>query len=105
MNALLKEYLADVRHPHVSGAEHLEMLQAREQLAALQHTFSSEEKKLLDEADRLLIAQADEFATELARFTNLVEARRTNRIPPSHWWWYLDVISHLPASTPASAVG
>jgi hypothetical protein len=44
MNRLLAHYGVDVQHPEVSGAEHLEMLQIRDQLARLEPTLTAEEK-------------------------------------------------------------
>ena len=41
MNQLLAHYCIDVQHPEVSGAEHLEMLQIRDQLAVLEPTLTS----------------------------------------------------------------
>ena len=55
MNRLLVHYGVDVRHPEVSGTEHLEMLQIRDRLAELESTLTSEEQEALAEADRLLV--------------------------------------------------
>ena len=96
MNPLLKHYCVDVDFPQVSGAEHLEMLQIRDRLAELEPTLSSEERKALLEADRRLARQAAAFCAELSRFVSLAEHRLQHPIPPSHWWWYLDVISEVP---------
>jgi hypothetical protein len=96
MNRLLVHYCVDVQHPEVSGAEHLEMLQIRDQLAELEPTLTSEEQKALGEADRLLVERATAFYQELLRFLDLAAYRREHGIPPVRWWWYLDVVSHLP---------
>jgi hypothetical protein len=96
MNRLLVHYGVDVQHPEVSGAEHLEMLQIRDRLAELASTLTSEEQEALAEADRLLVERATAFYQELLRFLDLATYRREHGIPPARWWWYLDVVSHLP---------
>jgi hypothetical protein len=96
MNRLLAHYRVDVQHSEVSGAEHLEMLQIRDRLAELESTLTSEEQNALAEADRMLVERASVFHQELIRFLDLAAYRREHGIPPARWWWYLDVISHLP---------
>jgi hypothetical protein len=96
MNRLLAHYCVDVEHPEVSGAEHLEMLQIRDQLAELESTLTSEEQNALAEADRVLVERASAFHQELLRFLDFAAYRRERGILPARWWWYLDVISHLP---------
>ena len=96
MNRLLVHYCVDVQHPEVSGAEHLEMLQIRDRLAELESTLTSEEQQARAAADRVLVERANTFHQELLRFLDLAAYRREHGIPPARWWWYLDVISHLP---------
>jgi hypothetical protein len=96
MNRLLAHYCVDVQHPEVSGAEHLEMLQIRERLAAIVPALTPEEQEVLLEADRVLMERAFAFSQELLRFLDLAAYRQEHGIPPLHWWWYLDVVSHLP---------
>lgn len=96
MNRLLVHYCVDVQHPEVSGAEHLEMLQIRDRLAELESTLTSEEQETLAEADRVLVERSAAFYQELLRFLDLAAYRREHSIPPTRWWWYLDVVSHLP---------
>jgi hypothetical protein len=96
MNRLLVHHSMDVQHPEVSGAEHLEMLQIRDRLAELESTLTSEEQDALAEADRVLVERATAFYQELLRFLDLAAYRREHGIPPARWWWYLDVVSHLP---------
>jgi hypothetical protein len=96
MNRLLVHHSVDVQHPEVSGAEHLEMLQIRDRLAELESTLTSEEQDALAEADRVLVERATAFYQELLRFLDLAAYRREHGIPPARWWWYLDVVSHLP---------
>jgi hypothetical protein len=96
MNRLLVHYGVDVQHPEVSGAEHLEMLHIRDRLAELESTLSSEEQEALAEADRVLIERSAAFYQELLRFLDLAAYRQEHSIPPTRWWWYLDVVSHVP---------
>jgi hypothetical protein len=64
MNRLLAHYCVDVRHPEVSGAEHLEMLQSRDRLAELEPTLTSKEQEALAKADQMLVEQAAAFYQE-----------------------------------------
>jgi hypothetical protein len=97
MNRLLAHYGVDVQHPEVSGAEHLEMLHIRDRLAELESKLTSAEQEALAEADRLLVERATAFYQEILRFMDLATYRREHGIPPARWWWYLDVLSHLPS--------
>ena len=96
MNRLLTHYYVDVQHPEVSGAEHLEMLHIRDRLAETKSTLTSAEQDTLAEADRMLVERAPAFYKELLRFLDLAGYRRERGISPAHWWWYLNVGSHLP---------
>lgn len=102
MNQLLEHYCTDVEFPHVSGAEHLEMLYIRDKLADIEHQLSEDEREALQEADRRLCEQADDFYAELSRFVDLAERRRQQRIAAARWWWYLDVLAQLPAASKSS---
>lgn len=105
MNDLLERYTVAVEHPGVSGFEHLEMLMVRDKLAEQETRLRPEEQAQLETADRRLIAQAADFHAELSRITGLEYERRQRGVPSSHWWWYLDVLAHLPqpAGEPALA--
>jgi hypothetical protein len=72
------------------------MLQIRDRLAELASTLTSEEQNALAEADRILVERASAFHQELLRFLDLAAYRREHGIPAARWWWFLDVISHLP---------
>jgi hypothetical protein len=96
MNRLLVHYCVDVQHPEVSGAEYLEMLQIRDRLAELEPMLTSDEQEALAETDRVLVERAAAFYQELIRFLDLATYRREHSILPTRWWWYLDVVSHLP---------
>ena len=96
MNRLLTHDCVDVQHPEVSGAEYLEMLHIRDRLAELEPTLTPAEQTALAEADRVLVQRAAAFSQELLRFLDLAAHRREQGILPARWWWYLDVLSHLP---------
>jgi len=105
MNRLLAHYCVDVQHPEVSCAEHFEMLQIRDQLAAFAPTLTSEEQATLGAADRVLVEQAHVFYQELQRFLDLAAYRREHAIPPERWWWYLDVVRYVPRPAVAAPAG
>jgi hypothetical protein len=105
MNRLLTHYCVDVQHPDVSGAEHLEMLAIRDQLAALAPTLTPEEQAALAEADRQLAEQASAFHQALQPFLDLAAVRREQGVPPERWWWYLDVLRYAPRRTVVTPSG
>ena len=96
MNTLLNTYHLSLDYPNVSGAEHLELLTIRDQIAELEAGLNAEEQRILSEADRKLIINATILYQELSRFINLADYRKNNNISPQKWWWYLDVLSYLP---------
>jgi hypothetical protein len=100
MNQLLQYYTVAVNHPNVSGFEHLEMPRVRDKLAKIKRTLSPTEKDQLEEADHRLAERANEFYAELARVTDLQYERDQRKTPPSHWWWYLDVLVQAPSLPP-----
>lgn len=97
MNPLLESYLVDVKHPNVSGIEHLQMLETRSELAKVERQLTSEERKALAEADRWLATDAAHFLAELSGFVNLAEERAQRQPEPDEWWWYLDILVRVPA--------
>jgi hypothetical protein len=99
MNELLRHYQVDVEYPKVSGAEHLQMLQLRDELAKQEVYFTAQERQALAVADQRLLEQATAFYAELSRFIDLAQHRQTHEIAPSQWWWYLDVLVQLPGGT------
>ena len=100
MNELVEAYVVDTQFPDVSGIEHIQMLQRRSELAAMEQGLSRRERRQLADADARLVAHASEFLAELARFVDLAEERRRLDVPASHWWWYLDVLVQVPGLSP-----
>lgn len=97
MNKLLERYLIDVEHPDVSGIEHLQMLETRSKLAAVESSLTPSEKKQLIEADRKLAMQTNKFLAELSRFVDLAVERKQRQPEPNEWWWYLDILARVPS--------
>ncbi len=102
MNRLLEHYQIDVDFPAVSGAEMLEMLIIRDQLAEQEPLLSRAERETLAASDKRLLKQAAVFYTELSRFIDLAQRRQEKRIQPERWWWHLDVLAELPAGAVVS---
>jgi hypothetical protein len=98
VNQLLRNYTIQVDYPDVSGAEHLETLQARDELALLEDSLSKEDREVLFAADRKLMINIPKVYQELSRFVDLVSYRAERKISPQRWWWYLDVLSYLPTT-------
>jgi len=96
MNNLLNFYNISLDYPEVSGAEQLELLMIRDKIAKLETELTTEEKKMLSEADRKLISNATIIHQEVSDFINLSDYRKERAISPQKWWWYLDVLSYLP---------
>lgn len=95
---LLVSYKAGVRHPEVSGMEHLNLLQIRSSLADLAPELTEAQHERLMEADQELLARANEFIHAIQQIADLDSWRAQQDVPPAHWWWYLDVIVNLPLS-------
>jgi hypothetical protein len=100
VNELVQAYIVDTQYPDTSGIEHLEMLKRRSELAVLEQQLNRQERHQLAAADARLVAHASEFLAEIARFADLAVERRRLGAPPSHWWWYLDVLVQVPGLLP-----
>ncbi|UAJ71495.1 hypothetical protein IQE94_09960 [Synechocystis sp. PCC 7339] len=96
MNELLEIYIASLDYPNVSGAEHLELLNIRDQVEEIVNTFSTREKRELREEDKKMLINMATIYQEISRFIDLSNYRSEHGISPHQWWWYLDVLSFLP---------
>lgn len=96
MNNLLTLYRAAVLLPDASGFEHLQMFDIRDELEAIKFRLTQEECRMLAEADQQLLAHAHTFYVEIARIADLAQERLRHTPPPTHWWWYLDVLVQVP---------
>ncbi|NBD35617.1 MAG: hypothetical protein GVY30_06420 [Chloroflexi bacterium] len=101
--ALIASYEVDVQFPDVSGMEHLDMLMTRSEIAQNELHLSDEERERVLKADRIFLQHAKEFYASIRRVADLSNWRRDERVPPTHWWWYLDVIVQIPAHLSKSA--
>jgi len=96
MNNLLHEYQISVEFLDVSGAEFLDLLGIRDDIAESQTNLTENEQITLMKADQLLIKNCGLIYQELSRFINLSNYREEKHIKPHQWWWYLDVLVSLP---------
>ena len=102
---LVAAYEVDVRFPDVSGMEHLEMLRIRSDIARGETHLTAEQRARLAEADKLLLQQARRFYQAIQRIADLEAWRCQQGTPPTHWWWYLDVLAQLPDLSPQETSG
>jgi len=101
----LQAYVVDVQDPAVSGMEHLEMLFNRSELAKVEALLTPAERQTLAVADQCLLQQADAFYTAIEAIADLKSWRERKAEPPTHWWWYLDVLRAAPvAPTPTPSL-
>jgi hypothetical protein len=95
MNELLAIYIASLDYPNVSGAEHLELLNVRDQIEESANTFSPQEKNKITRSRQKNVDYMAIIYQEISRFINLSNYRNQHGISPHQWWWYLDVLSLL----------
>jgi hypothetical protein len=93
---LIATYEVDVQCPDVSGMEHLEMLMTRSEISRNELHLSGEERERILNADKVLLENARQFYESIQAIADLDSWRRDENVPPTHWWWYLDVIVKLP---------
>jgi len=95
---LIRDYEAGVEHPDVSGMEHLNLLLVRSSLAQLEAELTDTQRDRLGKADQKLFVQAGRFLHAIQQIADLESWRAQEKATPEQWWWYLDVISHLPVA-------
>jgi len=93
---LIAAYEADVQFPDVSGMEHLDMLMTRSEISRNELHLSDEERERVENADKVLLQNAEQFYDSIRAIADLASWRSDENVPPTHWWWYLDVIVKLP---------
>lgn len=96
MNNVLNQYKIAVQFTDVSGAEYLELLSNRDEIAEIESILTEKEQTVLAESDQLLIKNCQLIYQELSRFVDLKKYRHEHQINPKQWWWYLDVLFYLP---------
>lgn len=102
---LVAAYEVDVRFPDVSGMEHLDMLLTRSRIAQVEDMLSPEQRHRVQIADRELMQQAPRFHMAIRKIADLVAWRARENPSPAEWWWYLDVLVHLPSFAEQPATG
>jgi len=95
---LVTAYETDVRFPEISGMEHLDMLLTRSEIARIEPHLSAVLRDRVLQADRRLMSHARQFYDAIQAIADLASWRRSEFTPITHWWWYLDVLAHLPVS-------
>lgn len=95
---LVTAYETDVRFPEVSGMEHLDMLMTRSEIASIEPHLSAALRERVLQADKQLMSRARQFYDAIQAIADLATWRRNEFTPITHWWWYLDVLAHLPVS-------
>lgn len=101
MNKLLNEYYFAVQFTDVSGAEFLDLLNLRDELAKVENDLNEKEREILTQSDNLLLINCHSIHQELSRFIKLSDYRIKQQINPQQWWWYLDVLCCLPLKLPS----
>ena len=77
----------------------------RSELAKVEALLTPEERQTLAVADQHLLQQADAFYTAIEAIADLKSWRERKAEPPTHWWWYLDVLRAAPvAPTPTPSL-
>jgi hypothetical protein len=94
LESLLFAYETGVRFPDVSGMEHLDMLLTRSRLEEARKELNIEQRERLAIADQLLARDSDRFFAAIKQIADLEMWRNHEKAPPSHWWWYLDVLAY-----------
>ena len=91
----LIEYLEKtLQHPEVSGFELLEYLDVRSRLALQEPLLNQGDRARVEAIDRQFLRNAPCWLERIRDVCDLVDMRQKARVLPSHWWWYLDEISH-----------
>jgi len=91
---LVLDYEVSSQIPDVSGAEHLDMLLIRSELERQKQRLAENQLQRLHKADICLRQHLHEFYEAISRIVDLAIWRQDEDAPPSHWWWYLDVLAH-----------
>jgi hypothetical protein len=94
LTSLLAAYETDVRFPDTSGMEHFDMLLSRTTLENNRQLLTAEQKDRLAAADEQMARQLDAFYAAIVAVADLGEWREAISPPATHWWWYLDVLTH-----------
>ena len=101
MERLVRKYYGYVADLEGSGVEALDLLFVRDKIQQLLDASGPEEQipiplfEQIHDLDRALLAESETFRMVVGD-RELQHARRQQRSPRSHWWWYLDELQALP---------
>lgn len=101
MERLVRKYYGYVADLEGSGVEALDLLFVRDKIQQLLDASGPEEQipiplfEQIHHLDRALWAESETFRMVIGD-RELQHARRQQRSPRSHWWWYLDELQALP---------
>ena len=97
---LIRKYYGYVADLEGSGVEALDLLFVRDKIQSILDASGPEEQipvplfEQIHELDRALWAESAIFRMVVGD-KELQHARRQQRSPRSHWWWYLDELKAL----------
>ncbi len=103
MERLVRKYYGYVADLEGSGVEAFDLLFVRDKIqsmldeATAENEFPTSLFERIYDLDGLLWQERDVFLRVLGE-KELQYARRRQRSPRSHWWWYLDELRVLPQS-------
>ena len=103
LNRLVRKYYGYIADLEGSGVEVLDLLLIRDKIQSILDRLTPEEElpsalyERIYELDALLWAERDTFLVVLGE-EELRHARRGQRSPRSHWWWYVDELKIPPES-------
>lgn len=101
LERLVKKYYGYVADLEGSGVEVFDLLFVRDKIQRILDNSGPEEHipavlfEQIHELDRVLWAEGETFRMVVGE-KELQHARRQQRSPRSHWWWYLDELRTLP---------
>jgi hypothetical protein len=80
------------------------LLNMRSDLESRWSDLSAAQVQRVEDADAYIVQNSGQVASRLAAAgTSLRELRAATPKPSEHWWWYLDVVSHVSEELTASA--
>lgn len=100
MERLVRKYYGYVADLEGSGVEALDLLFVRDKIQQLLDASGPEEQisiplfEQIHDLDQALWAESETFRMVVGD-RELQHARRQQRSPRSHWWWYLDELNTL----------
>lgn len=104
LDRLVRKYYGYIADLEGSGVEVLDLLFIRDKIQSILDQLTPEEElpsslyERIYELDALLWAERDTFLVVLGE-EELRHARRGQRSPRSHWWWYVDDLKIPPESS------